>query len=94
MKWKIQNYFDKTVFKTILYDEKIRIRRVLLWIKNPDPGDPKRPDPTVSGSGTTHSTHDISKRLMNKLLFETHAVHIELYCKYGLGAETTKLNKK
>ena len=25
---------------------------VLLWIKVPDPGDPKRPDPTGSGSGS------------------------------------------
>ena len=24
----------------------------VLWIKDPDPGDPKRPDPTGSGSAT------------------------------------------
>ena len=48
-----QRYFDETVSKTILYNEKIRITRVFLWIKDPDPryfpdpdpGDPKRPDP-------------------------------------------------
>ena len=31
-KVKIKNYFDETVFKTILYNEKIRI----LWLKDPD----------------------------------------------------------
>ena len=30
-------YFDKTVFKTILYNEKIRIIGVFFWIKDPDP---------------------------------------------------------
>ena len=30
----------------------MRITRVFLWIKDPDPGDPKRPDPTGSGSAT------------------------------------------
>ena len=48
----IKNYFDETVFRTILYNEKIRITRVFLWIKDPDPGDPKRPDLTGSGSAT------------------------------------------
>ena len=41
----IKNYFDETVIKTILYNEKIRITGVFLWIKDPDPGDPKRLDP-------------------------------------------------
>ena len=30
------NYFDETVFWTILYNEKIRITEVFLWIKDPD----------------------------------------------------------
>ena len=46
MTLKIQdkNHFDETVFQTIFYNEKIRITGVFLWIKDPDPGDPKRPD--------------------------------------------------
>ena len=36
------NYFDKTVFFNILYNEKIKVTGVILWIKDPDPGDPKR----------------------------------------------------
>ena len=42
-----KNYFDETVIWTILYNEKIRITRVFLWIKEPDPDldDPRRPDP-------------------------------------------------
>ena len=39
----MKNYFDETVFKTILFNQKIRTTGVFLWIK--DPGDPKRPDP-------------------------------------------------
>ena len=31
----------------ILYNEKIRVTRVFLWIKDPDPGNPKRPDPNT-----------------------------------------------
>ena len=27
-----------------------------MWIKNPDPGEPKRPDPTGSGSATLGKT--------------------------------------
>ena len=34
------------------YNEKIGITGVLLWVKDPDPGDPKRPDPNGSGSAT------------------------------------------
>ena len=49
LKSKKKNYFDETVFQTILFNEKIRITAVFLWIKDPDPGDPKkgriRPDP-------------------------------------------------
>ena len=47
---KKKKYFDETVLKTVLYNEKIRITGVFLWIK--DPGDPKRPDLTGSGSAT------------------------------------------
>ena len=60
LKIKITYYFVETVFKTILYNKKIRITWDFLWIKdplsgifpNPDPGDPKRPNPTGSGSAT------------------------------------------
>ena len=38
---KIKNYSDETVFKTILYNEKVRITGVFLWIKDSDPD----PDP-------------------------------------------------
>ena len=34
---KEKNYFDETVFYTILYNEKIRITGVFLCIKDPDP---------------------------------------------------------
>ena len=51
-KLKKKNNFAKTVFYRIL--EKCRFTRVCLWTKNPDPnlGDPKRPDPTGSRSGS------------------------------------------
>ena len=52
LKIKYKNYLDETVFYTILYNEKIIITGVFLRIKDPDPGDPKRPDPTGSGSGS------------------------------------------
>ena len=32
-----KNYFDKTVYFKILYNEKVRITGVFLWIKDPDP---------------------------------------------------------
>ena len=47
---KDENYFDETVFQTILYNEKIRIIGFFLWIKDPDPGDPKRQNPTGSAT--------------------------------------------
>ena len=34
---KIKNYSDVTVFKTILYNEKVRFTGVFLWIKDSDP---------------------------------------------------------
>ena len=48
-----KNYFDKTVFQTILYNKKIIIIGIFFLDKGsgsgifpgPDPGDPKRPDP-------------------------------------------------
>ena len=36
-KIKDKNYFDKAVFKIILYNEKIRVTGVFLWIKDLDP---------------------------------------------------------
>ena len=51
-KSKQKNYFDATVFNKILYNEKIWITGVFLWIKDPYPGDPKRPGPTGPGSGS------------------------------------------
>ena len=55
MKSKIKDkkLFNETVFYKKFYNEKIRIAGVFLWIKDadpvfsPDPGDPKRPDPTL-----------------------------------------------
>ena len=41
----MKKLFDETVFYTILYNKKMRITVVFLWIKNPDPGDAKRQDP-------------------------------------------------
>ena len=38
LKMKDKNYFDETVFWTILNNEKIRNTGVFLWIKDPDPG--------------------------------------------------------
>ena len=57
MKSKIKNYFDKTVFWTILYNEKIEISGVFLDKGSgsgiySDPGDPKRKDPTGFRSGS------------------------------------------
>ena len=54
LKIKDKKLFGRNFFKRILYHEKIRITRVFLWIKDPDPdqGDPKRPDPTGSESGS------------------------------------------
>ena len=49
LKIKKKNYFDETIFQTILCNEKIRIPGVFLWIKDQDPGDPKRLDPTMGG---------------------------------------------
>ena len=57
LKLKIPKYFDETVFNTILFNEKIRIIGVFLKIKNPNPGDSKRPDPTGSGSSTPYLIH-------------------------------------
>ena len=37
LKIKEKNYFDKTVFYTILYNEKIWITGVFFWIKDLDP---------------------------------------------------------
>ena len=47
MKLQIKNqikYFDETVLKTIIYNEKLELQGSL-WIKDPDPSDPKRPNP-------------------------------------------------
>ena len=62
LKSKIKNYNDtlnkdKKVFgrNCILYSfitRKFEQHGVFLWIKDPNPGDPKRPDPTGSGSAT------------------------------------------
>ena len=57
LKIKDKHYFDET---TLLYNEKIRITWVFFVDKgsgcgifpDPDPGDPKRPNPTGSGSAT------------------------------------------
>ena len=53
---KDKNYFDETVFQKILYNEKVSQNDKGLFVDkgsgsgifpdpNPDPGDPKRPDP-------------------------------------------------
>ena len=52
-----KNYFDKTLLQKILYNKKIRITRVFLWIKDPDPGDPKRPDPDRN-TGCDYISHN------------------------------------
>ena len=58
---KDKNFFDETKFKTILFNEKIRISRVFLWIKDPDqdPVEPKRPVPTGFGSATLVKNKEI-----------------------------------
>ena len=45
LKLKLKHYFDETVFLTLIYNEKIRIKGVFLWIKDPDPNPVFSPDP-------------------------------------------------
>ena len=59
LKIKDKFYFDETVFQTILYNKKFEFQGFFVnkgsgsgIFPDPDPGDPKRPDPTGSGSAT------------------------------------------
>ena len=60
-----KNYFDESVFQTNLYNEKVRITWVFLWIKDPDSvpvfsrKDQIRPDPDPKGVFVHYTQHFI-----------------------------------
>ena len=52
LKIKDKKLFERNCILDNFITRKFELHGVFLWIKDPDPGDPKRPDPTGSGSGS------------------------------------------
>ena len=88
LKSKKKNYFDETVFKIIYITRKLELQGYFCGkgsgsgiFPDPDPGDPKRLDPTGSGSATLVYITFLFQLVNPKTLLRTgpwHDSHVPL----------------